>query len=126
MRATGIVPSLLGAPLRDRDGVRVGSVEDLLADARTNRPAWLVVRLDDGRRTVAPAAGSRPTLHGTCVRWPRETVRACPATVGGSTLEREHVVRVCRHYGVPLPQGTWSDAFVAVRGAPIGAPAVAA
>ncbi|MCW2985158.1 MAG: PRC-barrel domain containing protein, partial [Conexibacter sp.] len=61
---SGIVPSLRQAPLRDRDGLLLGRVEDLLFDALTNRPAWLVVRLGDGRRTIAPAARSRPALDG--------------------------------------------------------------
>jgi hypothetical protein len=41
MRTTGIVPALHDTPLRDREGVTVGELEDLLADAATNRPAWL-------------------------------------------------------------------------------------
>jgi hypothetical protein len=126
MRATGIVPALHDQPLRDRAGALVGSVEDLLADATTNRPAWLVVRLRDGRRTVVPARGSRPALDGTRVPHPAATVRACPATLTGPTLGREHVVGVCRHYGVPVPPGTWADAFLPVRGVVVAAPAEAA
>jgi hypothetical protein len=102
MRATGIVPALRDAPLRDRAGVTVGQLEDLLADVTTNRPAWLVVRLDDGRRTVAPAHGSRPSLGGTVLAWDASAVRRCPITLTGPTLAREHVVPVCRHYGVPV------------------------
>ena len=117
MCATGIVPALHDAPLCDRDGAMIGSVEELLADATTNRPAWLVVRLLDGRRTVAPARGAHPTRAGIRIRHPHDAVRTCPVTPAGPALAREHVVRVCRHYGVPVPPGTWADAFVAVRGA---------
>src|SRR4051794_28963714 len=104
MHETGIVPALHYAPLRDRDGVVAGSVVDLLADAATHRPAWLVVALDDGRRTVVPARGSRPVVGGMRVPHDAATVRSCPAAVGADgLLAREHVVRVCRHYGVALP-----------------------
>jgi hypothetical protein len=48
-------------------------------------------------------------------------VLACPVMLSEPALGREHVVRVCRHYGVPIPHGTWADAFVAVRGA-MGSP----
>jgi hypothetical protein len=127
MCATGIVPALHDAPLCDRDGVRIGVVEDLLADATTNRPAWLVVRLRDGRRTVVPARGARPTRAGMRVRHPYDAVRTCPVTLAEPALGREHVVRVCRHYGVPVPPGTWADACVAVRasGPPASVPAAA-
>ena len=115
MCATGIVPALHDAPLCDRDGVAIGVVEDLLSDATNNRPAWLVVRLHDGRRTVAPARGARPTRAGMRIRHPHDAVRTCPVTLTGSALGREHVVGVCRHYGVPVPPGAWADAFTAVR-----------
>jgi hypothetical protein len=108
MRATGIVPALHGAPLRDCDGVAVGAVEQLLTDAVTHRPAWLVVRLDDGRRTVAPAVRARPSLHGTRVPWPEATVRSCPVTLGGVELDHARALRACRHYGVALMGATRS------------------
>ncbi|QEC48506.1 PRC-barrel domain containing protein [Baekduia soli] len=118
MRATGIVPALHDAPLRDRDGTRVGYVEDLLADARTNRPAWLVVCLDDGRRTVVPARGCRPTPAGTRAPHPAGHLTGCPATLAGAALEREAMADACRHYGVLLPS---AGPFVAVRAAAAGA-----
>src|SRR4051812_23206611 len=108
MRATGIVPALHGAPLRDCDGVAVGAVEQLLSDAATHRPAWLVVRLDDGRRTVAPAVRARPSLHGTRVPWPETTLRSCPVTLGGHELDHARALRACRHYGVALCGATRS------------------
>ena len=61
MDAIGIVPALRDGPLRDRDGLLLGRVDDLLFDAQTNRPAWLVVRLSDGdapcRATGTPGMG---------------------------------------------------------------------
>lgn len=103
--------------MADRDGVALGTVCDLLVDATTNRPAWLVIDLDGGPRTVAPAAGSRPTAAGTRLAYAAAEVRACPVALAACELGREHVVRVCRHYGVRPPAGTWGDA---VR--PVGAP----
>jgi hypothetical protein len=123
MRATGIVPALRGGHVADRDGVALGTVRDLLVDMTTNRPAWLVIALDDGALTVAPAAGARPTAAGTRLACSGEDVRTCPVALAACELGREHVVRVCRHYGVRPPAGTWSDG---VR--PVGAtgrPAVA-
>ena len=44
MGVSGIVGAVHEAPLRDHDGLLLGRVEDLLFDAVTNRPAWVVVR----------------------------------------------------------------------------------
>jgi hypothetical protein len=60
------------------------------------------------------------------IRHPCDAVRTCPVTLTGPALGREHVVGVCRHYGVPVPPGAWADAFTAVRASPPAAVAAAA
>jgi hypothetical protein len=106
MCETGLVPALHGAPLCDRDGAVIGTVQELLSDPTTHRPAWLVVRLRDGRRTVVPARGAYPTRAGMRIRHPFDAVRTCPVTLADpGTLGREHLVAVCRHYGVAVGLG---------------------
>src|SRR4051794_36352229 len=102
MEVTGIVPALRDGPLRDRDGLLLGRVEDLLFDAQTHRPAWLVVRLSgpDERRTLAPARGSRPTVDGLRTAHDAEAIRACPVSLPGAAPLRAHVVSAARHYRV--------------------------
>jgi hypothetical protein len=100
MGVPGIVPALHTAPLRDRDGLLLGRVEDLLFDAVTNRLAWVVVRLGDGRRTVAPAARSRPGLDGLRVAVGADVVQDCPVTLVGGSVLQEHLVAASRHYGI--------------------------
>jgi hypothetical protein len=105
MDAVGLVPSLREGALRDRDGRLVGRVEDLLFDAQTNRPAWLVVRIADGadgatRRTLAPARGSRARVDGMALGVGVDAVRSCPVAIAGPAPLREHVLSACRHYGV--------------------------
>jgi hypothetical protein len=123
MEVPGIVPTLREGPLRDRDGLLLGRVEDLLFDAFTNRPAWLVVRLSgpEERRTLIPAARSRPTLDGLCVAHEADAVRACPVTLLAPTPLREHIAAAARHYGIGrFHRG---EAFTAV--APLTAPTAA-
>jgi hypothetical protein len=102
MEVPGIVPSLRDGPLRDRDGLLLGRVEDLLFDAQTNRPAWLVVRLSgpDERRTLVPAPRARPAVDGLRAAHAADAIRACPVTLTGPTPLREHVVGAGRHYGL--------------------------
>jgi hypothetical protein len=91
--APGLVPALRDAPLRDRDGLLLGRVGDVLFDAVTNRPAWVVVLLSDGRATLAPAARARHTVDGMRLPVAADAVRDCPAGVGD-------VAVAARHYGV--------------------------
>jgi hypothetical protein len=91
--APGIVPALRETPLRDRDGLLLGRVGDVLFDAVTNRPAWVVALLSDGRATLAPAARARHTIDGLCLPVAADAVRDCPA---GAT----DVALAARHYGV--------------------------
>ncbi|HWH96616.1 MAG TPA: PRC-barrel domain-containing protein [Baekduia sp.] len=101
MEVTGIVPALRDGPLRDREGLLLGRVEDLLFDAQTNRPAWLVVRLSgpDERRTLVPAPRARAGVDGLYVAHDADAVRACPVRLTGPVPLREHVLGAGRHYG---------------------------
>jgi hypothetical protein len=102
MEVIGIVPALRDGPLRDRDGLLLGRVGDLLFDAFTNRPVWVVVRLSgpDERRTLVPAPRARRTVDGLRVAYHADAVRACPVTVSGVAPLREHVLSAGRHYGL--------------------------
>ena len=57
MDAPGLIPPLIGAPLSPRSGGVAGTVEDLLVDAVSHRPVWLLVRLHDAVQpyTFVPA-----------------------------------------------------------------------
>src|SRR6187455_2003359 len=57
MDAPGLIPPLIGAPLSPRSGGVAGIVEDLLIDAASHRPVWLLVRLHDAVQpyTFVPA-----------------------------------------------------------------------
>jgi hypothetical protein len=89
----GLIPSLRDAPLRDRDGLLLGLAHDVLFDAVTHRPAWVVVGLAGGRRTLAPAARARHTVDGTCLAVAADAVRACPAGA-------DEIALAAAHYGV--------------------------
>lgn len=100
--AAGVVPALYEGPLRDRDGLLLGRVDDVLFDAETNRPAWLVVRVagDGGaqRRTLAPARGVRFLAGGggCALACAAAAVHACPAGTEGPA----DVAAAAQHYGV--------------------------
>jgi hypothetical protein len=120
--ASGDIPSLHGGSLRDRDGAQVGHVEELLFEAATSRPAWLVVALAGGRRTLVPARRARATVRGLRIAVDRAVVLACPVTLGAvpAPVGPEHVVEACAHYGIRrVPGALAGSAGMAVAAPPV-------
>jgi sporulation protein YlmC with PRC-barrel domain len=121
------IPSLVGAPLADRDGAIVGTVEDLMVALTTRAPTWLLVRLHaaGAARRLVPAPGMH--AGGGAVRVPYGAAEIAaapagpPATAG---VVPEHAVRLCRHYALRLPPETWAGEVRAVH-APVAAAAAA-
>jgi len=128
MDASGLVPSLIGAPLAGHDGVACGTVEDLLVDAATHRPVWLVVRLSvpGAPRTLVPAERMAGRRDAVVVPFASDLIRSAPVALGGAGAgSREHHARLCRHFGVRLPGATWTHDVRAVHGALAPEPAAA-
>jgi hypothetical protein len=98
MDAPGLVPALRDAPLCDADGVAVGTMETVLYDALTNRPQWFIVCLSDGRRTVVPVRGTRPTIAGMRSRHDAGRIAACPTTLTNPIVTPEALAAAGRHY----------------------------
>jgi hypothetical protein len=112
MNPPGSIPSFIGAPLADRDGVVAGTIEDLLFDERTHRPVWLLVRLPDAQAPYTFVPGDRLTSRRDAVSVPfaAEEIRSSPVRLPAPTgAAREHAVRLCRHFGVRVPTATWTD-----------------
>lgn len=108
MDAPGLIPSLIGAPLSPGGGAVAGTIEDLLVDATSHRPVWLLVRLRDAAQpyTFVPAQQMATRARAVVVPFDEDVVRTAPVRLGAPTrCLREHVVALCRHYGVRAPAG---------------------
>lgn len=110
MLAHACIPPLVSAPLADRDGAIVGTVEDLMVALTTQEPTWLLVRLHGdvagSARRLVPATGMRAA--GPAVRVPYASALIAAAPTGSTAdgrVAREHAVRLCRHYAIRLPPG---------------------
>ena len=120
MDAPGLIPRLIGAPLSPRSGGVAGIVEDLLVDATSNRPVWLLVRLHDSARpyTFVPAGRMTSRTGAVVVPFDEKALRETPVRLASpSSCADEYAVALSRHYGVRMPLGE-------ARG--LRAPAVAA
>jgi PRC-barrel domain protein len=108
MDAPGFIPSLIGAPLSSRGGVVTGTVEDLLVDAASHRPVWLLVRLRDEAPAYTFVPAQRMASRGNAVVVPFDeaVLREAPVRLAAPAgCPREAVAALSRHYGVRVPSG---------------------
>ena len=104
-----LLPGWIGCRARGADDVPVGVVADVLFDARSRAPSWLLLDLDDGRHVVAPACGLCHRHDGVQLACSGDLARSAPVSaVPPDGLGREHALALAAHYGVRCGAGPWS------------------
>ncbi|MDO9409953.1 PRC-barrel domain-containing protein, partial [Patulibacter sp.] len=91
-----------GRELYDRDGTKIGTIEDAFLDARTDQPAWATVSagLFGRKHHFVPLVGAREVDGGIAVPVDGRLVGDAPHVDrdGDLSLEDEH--RLYEHYGI--------------------------
>jgi hypothetical protein len=106
MDAPGLIPSLIGAPLRPDGGAVAATIEDLLVDASSHRPVWLLVRLHRAERpyTFVPAGRMAVRARAVAVPFDEHALRTAPVRLAApERCSPEHIAVLSRHYGVRVP-----------------------
>jgi hypothetical protein len=97
----------VGGPLADLEGETLGEVQSVYIDSTSHHPAWLVAKLDGGRRgrgariiavpvdmcAGAPGAGVWAAVDGS-------RLRGAPVVDPTRPLLREHELTICEHFGI--------------------------
>lgn len=123
MPAVGLIPALVGAPVLTSDDAAVGMVADLLVDAETGRPAWLVLgRPGDREPALVPAALLRTRCRAVALACAADVLAAAPPAAHPPSAGQAK--RLCRHFGVSVWDVPVESPLAAVRGT--GAAPVAA
>jgi hypothetical protein len=124
-----------GATIYDREGEKIGVVDDLYVDEDTDRPAWLIV--DTGpfaKVKLVPAWGIRRVEGGFQVPFGRQAVAEAPyVPLHEDELDEDLERRVAGHYGIatagiefsgdgtePRPRGPAAGASPAAESRPGG------
>jgi len=91
-----------GNDVVDRDGDKIGKVQEIYLDEQTDQPEWLAVKtgLFGGKLTFIPLAEA--TAEGDGVRVPYESslVKDAPNAEADGALSQEEEARLYRHYGL--------------------------
>jgi uncharacterized protein (TIGR02271 family) len=106
-----------GRNLIDRDGDKVGSIENVYLDEETGRPEWLTVKtgLFGTRETFVPSAEARAEGHDVRVPYEKAHVKDAPNVDADGALSQEEESRLYRHYGLGYTERT-SDSGLPAQG----------
>ncbi|WP_308112894.1 PRC-barrel domain-containing protein [Streptomyces sp. DH12] len=96
--------SLIGRKAFDRDGRKIGTVDEVYLDDATGLPEWAAVRTGlFGRDAFVPLRPSDLVGDGLRVPYERALVKDAPDFGVGRHLSAEQEVQLYRHYGIALP-----------------------
>jgi uncharacterized protein (TIGR02271 family) len=86
----------------DRDGDRVGTIEDVYADDRTGQPEWALVNtgLFGTRPTFVPIAQASERDGDVQVPYPKQLVSDAPGVEADQHLSEAEEQQLWRHYGL--------------------------
>jgi uncharacterized protein (TIGR02271 family) len=105
-----------GRTVVDRDGEKIGKVDELYLDREGGRPEWALVNtgLFGTKKTFVPLRGASPT--GEDVRLPiaKEQVKDAPSIEADQELSEDEERRLFEHYAVPYT----TEGSTTAQGAP--------
>jgi uncharacterized protein (TIGR02271 family) len=119
-----IVRSWQGATMVDRDGDRVGTIEDIYADDRTGQPEWALVNtgLFGTRSTFVPLAQANPSGDDVQVPYQKQLVKDAPRIDPDQHLSEAEEQQLWRHYGLDYDAGYTDTAAQARAGEDVDLP----
>jgi uncharacterized protein (TIGR02271 family) len=96
------VRSWQGMTMVDRDGDRVGTIEDIYADDRTGQPEWALVNtgLFGTRSTFVPLAQANPAGDDVQVPYQKQLIKDAPGVEADQHLSEAEEQQLWRHYGL--------------------------
>jgi len=99
---TNDVTALRGQELVDRDGDKIGKIEEIYLDEQTGQPEWLAVKTGLFGSSLSFVPLAQATTEGGTVRVPFEKsqVKDAPNAEADGQLSQDEEARLYRHYGM--------------------------
>jgi len=91
-----------GQDLYDRDGDKIGGIEEIYLDAETNEPEWALVHtgLFGTKRTFVPLRDATEGDDRLSVPFEKGTVKDAPGIEANGQLSQREESELYRHYGL--------------------------
>jgi uncharacterized protein (TIGR02271 family) len=107
----------------DRDGNKVGKLEQIYLDTDTNTPEWALVNtgLFGTKSSFVPLAGASPAGDEVRIDYTKDQVKDAPAIDPEGELSQAEEETLYRHYGHDYTERRSESGLPAGEGAPAGA-----
>jgi len=91
-----------GRKVLDRDGAKVGRLDEIYLDQHTGRPEWMLVHtgLFGTKSSFAPLTGARADGEDVRIGHSKQEVREAPSVEPDGELSQEEEARLYAHYGL--------------------------
>jgi hypothetical protein len=116
MSAPGSALDWEGQTVLDRDGDKIGTIEEIYLVEDTGEPEWALVKLGrlKTRTTLVPLTKARPVEKGVALEVDKEVVSEAPEIKPDADPSEQQVNALYRHYG--LTNGSSAPASSASNG----------
>ena len=96
-----------GQTVLDREGEKIGKIEEIFLVEETGRPEWGLVKLGriKGHATLVPLTRAHPVDKGVEIPFEKDVVSDAPAIEPDEDPSEQQVNALYRHYGIELPSG---------------------
>jgi uncharacterized protein (TIGR02271 family) len=90
-----------GHDVVDRDGDRIGKLEEIYLDEQTGQPEWALVKtgMFGGKGTFVPLADAQPSGDDLRVAFEKSQVKDAPSVDAEQQLSPQEEAELYRHYG---------------------------
>jgi sporulation protein YlmC with PRC-barrel domain len=112
-----------GRNVVDREGTKVGRLEEVYLDQQTGRAEWLLVHtgLLGTKSSFAPLAGARVDGEDVRIGYSKQEVKDAPSVEADGELSQEEEARLYAHYGLDYSEPR-SDTGMPRASGPTGRP----
>jgi uncharacterized protein (TIGR02271 family) len=101
-----------GRTVIDRDGEKIGKLDEIYVDNRSNEPEWAAVNtgLFGSKSSFVPLEGARPDGENVRVAYAKDQVKDAPNIDPDGELSSDEEAQLYRHYGREQEHGDLPDA----------------
>ena len=97
-----------GQKVLDRDGEKIGTIEEIFLVEETGRPDWALVKIGriKGRTTLVPLTRAHPVDDGIKIPFEKDVVSEAPEVEADDDPSEQQVNALYRHYGIDPAEHT--------------------
>ncbi|HEV2777558.1 MAG TPA: phage holin family protein, partial [Solirubrobacteraceae bacterium] len=108
-----------GQKVLDRDGEKIGTIEEIFLVEETGRPEWALVKIGriKGHTTLVPLTRADPVDDGVKIPFEKGVVSEAPAVAADDDPSEQQVNALYRHYGIDPAEHTNGGASGSANGA---------